>query len=671
MISTNESQALEQLTSAIHFQILREHGTVPSDAHALALSALHQQLCQMVNGERSSWHGRWCLSAPIGFGKSGAAAAFLPAAWQLGLLGNGITLTMTAARVEQLYDFENAMLDAGIPKDIIRRYVSVLHNVPTKKGKAHRPSDTNTDAPILLITQARIRQVYRRDEAHKERDLTYFLKFKGEPRDLVLWDERAQVTESISIPFSQLSQSLSSLADKTVAGDKPSHAAFIKWLSACVGYIDREMTKLHAVSSQGLREDAGLLTDMPKGDTQAFYSLLRAETPNLNFSARETLSRFIETLRFKVRIAPLPGRAGVITYSVVIPDCVENCLVLDASYGVSELTQMDVTIQNLERAHPRLLEMKRRHGKELKDLKDCSDQTFIHWNKGAGKDAVSRDLKAYLDGTAKGGNLILEVVEQVKQWQAQGKAILVWCHKADKEKHDLTQLLRDAFDKAGIDRESTVVDPYSRTQELKPQVVVENYGKHDASNTWSYCSVVAHVGIQQRESVELAGAMCGAKRDLGTSLVYRQVDSVQLAEKAATFQQATGRGQSRVTVDGKALPQISFLIYKNSRHYDLTGKIAPWFPEAQWVKYKPVFCDEAEEGLMETWTEKVQEYLEGLPQDQTKVGSKTVKKAVHAEGVVSSTWARITKAEYDGWRREGQTFVSTLADDYDYSENVA
>ncbi len=89
MISTQESQALEQLTSTIHFQILREHGTVPSDAHALALRALHQQLCQMVNGENSSWQGRWCLSAPIGFGKSSAVAAFLSAAWQLGVLGTG------------------------------------------------------------------------------------------------------------------------------------------------------------------------------------------------------------------------------------------------------------------------------------------------------------------------------------------------------------------------------------------------------------------------------------------------------------------------------------------------------------------------------------------------------------------------------------------------------
>ena len=94
MLSTQETQELERLTRTIHFQILREHGNDPDGAQELALTALHNQLCQMVNGEDSSWHGRWCLSAPIGFGKSSAVATFLAAAFQMNLLGNGVTVTV-------------------------------------------------------------------------------------------------------------------------------------------------------------------------------------------------------------------------------------------------------------------------------------------------------------------------------------------------------------------------------------------------------------------------------------------------------------------------------------------------------------------------------------------------------------------------------------------------
>ena len=91
------------------------------------------------------------------------------------------------------------------------------------------------------------------------------------------------------------------------------------------------------------------------------------------------------------------------------------------------------------------------------------------------------------------------------------------------------------------------------------------------------------------------------------------------------------------------------------------------------MKYKPVFCDEAEESLMETWVEKVQVYLEGLSEHQKTVGSKTVKKAVDAEGIAPSTWKRIAKQEYPGWTRAGQSFVRLSAEYYnlDSEEDAA
>jgi hypothetical protein len=236
MLSTKESQELELLTSTIHFQILREHGTIPDAAHRQALKALHQQLAAMVDGEASNWHGRWCLSAPIGFGKSSAVAAFLSAAWQLGFLGNGVTLTITAARVEQLYDFEAAILDAGIPQAEIRKYVSVLHG----DQKEERESDENLDAPVLLITQNRIRRVFKRPESGKAKfDVCYFLKYHDEPRDLVLWDERCQLTEGFEIDLSDLKQALSCLSKK-VEDAPDAHIPFMNWMDRSIKIIEAE-----------------------------------------------------------------------------------------------------------------------------------------------------------------------------------------------------------------------------------------------------------------------------------------------------------------------------------------------------------------------------------------------------------------------------------------------
>jgi hypothetical protein len=195
----------------IHFQILRDHGTIPDQAYTMALEALHDLLCSMVNGEDRSQHGRWAFAAPIGFGKSSGIAAFLAAAYQLRLLGNSIAITLTASRVEQLYGFEEALLDAGIPKQDIGRLVAVIHDM--KKAKRESDNDKK-DAPILMVAHNRIRKVYRREEQHLEKDLTYFLKCNGKERDCVVWDERCQRTEVVHMPVKKFKEALDALCGK-------------------------------------------------------------------------------------------------------------------------------------------------------------------------------------------------------------------------------------------------------------------------------------------------------------------------------------------------------------------------------------------------------------------------------------------------------------------------
>jgi hypothetical protein len=56
MITNAQAQELKHRTSMIHFQILRDHGTIPDQAHTMALEALHDLLCSM--GFPLCQHGR-------------------------------------------------------------------------------------------------------------------------------------------------------------------------------------------------------------------------------------------------------------------------------------------------------------------------------------------------------------------------------------------------------------------------------------------------------------------------------------------------------------------------------------------------------------------------------------------------------------------------------------
>ncbi|MDE3050838.1 MAG: hypothetical protein KGJ48_13185, partial [Nitrospirota bacterium] len=579
------------------------------------------------------------------------------------LLGNGVTLTITAARVEQLYDFEAAILVAGIPANAIRQIVSVIHKTPVKQGKAVRPSDENVDAPVLLVAHNKIRGVYRRDESWKARqtDLVYFLKCKGEPRDLVIWDERCRISESVAIKVKKLHQALAAL--KALPEYAQSHAAFIQWLSTTLRRLQKEVGRLQ--QAHGYAE--AILSDLKPDNLQAFYTLVTRQSRELDTGLRNHLTEFLEIVRFKVRVLP----DGVVSYRVVIPDCMENVLVLDASFGLSELTQLDTTIQNLEAAHPLLLELHRQHRKHLADLKDCSDLHFLHWNKGAGKEVVWADCEAYLTDKAEGGNVILEVIEQVKQWTAEGRAVLLWTHKRGTNGKDLGEILRQCLVKAGLDgKRFQVVNPYQGKSGpiSKEQIVVETYGRHDASNQYSYCSAVVHVGVQQREDLDLSGAICGQKRDLQTGIDPAKVRSIRCAERAVEFQQSNGRGQSRITRNGRALPQVTLGIWKDYQGENLTELLKPWYRGATWERYQPRFT-EASEDISSTLVQKVAAHMTTLPEDVVCVGSKTVKRCLRAEGIARRTWSRIVRQFIDQqntWKLEGQMLVKQTAEAFGF-----
>jgi hypothetical protein len=186
MLSTKQAHDLAVLSDQIHEQMLRDYGSSADAPTALAHRTLHRLLTGMVNGEDTSGHARVTFAAPCGFGKSSACAAFLIAAYQLGFLGKYISVLYAASRVSQLYDFESVLLDNGIPAADLRKLVSVLHGSDVDGRVVLRKSDTDSNAPVLLITQERIRKVYRRAEGWAEKDLCYFMKYQGRERSMVL-----------------------------------------------------------------------------------------------------------------------------------------------------------------------------------------------------------------------------------------------------------------------------------------------------------------------------------------------------------------------------------------------------------------------------------------------------------------------------------------------------
>ncbi len=657
MLSTKDAQKLYDTSLQIHTQILTDHGNVLNRPHELAIQAIHQTLAGMVNAECPTWFGRWGIAAPVGFGKSSAIAAFLSAAWQLKLLGNGVTMTLTASRVAQLFDFEQAIINAGIPKAEIRKYLSVVYFTPKKAVEgASRESDTNYDAPILLVTHNKIRQVYNRKErwGHQPKDLVYFLKAHDEPRDLVVWDERCSTTDPITLSIEQIGQARVCLESVDRQG------IMFPWVDQLYQHLKQAAKTAQDTQKQVMVEKLATIDDLSR-----HYALLKQLPRSLYPNARENLYLLIDLLKFPVRVLP----SGLVSYQQVVPDCVENLLVLDASFDTASLNKMDTSIQNLEDAHPILLQVQEIYGKRLKQLKDCSDLSFTHWNHGGGKDVIERDVLAYLDGNDVEGNVVHEVVKWLQPRVEQGKAVLVATHKTTPGIKDLGQVVRRCLSKA-FDLSKTIDDPYQLVRDdqgnlvpqPRPQITVETYGKLDASNEFYYCDVTVSLGIQERDDFDLESQAIAKRRDLAALVTPEETKLAKLTEKAVVYEQSHGRGQSRIMVDGKALPQEHFAIYpENARTGSLTDVLKPLYFGATWIEYKRKTTTKPD-GVIAHWVAVVKAYLSELQRDS--ISSRELKQAVGAEGVAKGTWREVTRRVHEDadclWTMIGSTFWNHL-----------
>ena len=96
-----------------------------------------------------------------------------------------------------------------------------------------------------------------------------------------------------------------------------------------------------------------------------------------------------------------------------------------------------------------------------------------------------------------------------------------------------------------------------------------------------------------------------------------------------------------MTVGGKSRPQISWLIYHDTKEQNLTDGLRPLFPSAKWIDFKPVFAKTPEPTLVEVWSLRVLEFLDRLPLDVKKISSRKLKVEVGAGDITTKTWQRI------------------------------
>lgn len=604
---------------------LSEYDNTVSDDHETALRGLMWLAEQLVKGTVS---GRFRYGLPCGMGKTTGVRAFLRTLAHLNL---PYPVIVACSKVEQLCALKRALIkEDGISPSLVGLMHSYVYNperaLDLMDGYASELSEGH-NRQFLLVTHANVK-------AGKIKDW-----MKGRENALMFFDESLIVSEALTLPLlSESSNSLSWEVGGLVATAEhyPNLQQAASWAKGAVAAL------VDAASKH--ENDEVRLVKLPHldPDTAAQFRILRMistqELPNLSLlldpAERNELFRvFSNREKYK----------ALVSYTITVPNELQNVIVLDASDPIRELVHHDGRMQRAEDAVPMLAKFKDIPG-GMASIKRNDRVRVFFANEAGGREAMRKEFE---EGAS--ARPIEKLVRLVKA--NPDKSFLVFTYK-DRDGTEYIKAIFNALRRAGI-------NPLERIEEGKPRVCVLTWGMETASNDYKHCDVVVLLGVIFQPQESIAGAFLGQVDDIKSPRMHSLLKRLVFSECVHAIYQAANRGSMRVvdTVEGKTQARACDLYVIHSDAH-LRDKIDCVMPGATWHPWKEPGEDMKATDVTMLIVEKLKE-LKAM--GMQGISSRSLKKEV-APTVPSKTWkrARDKALAVSMWTLRGATLVAPL-----------
>lgn len=601
------------LLTAKSFEILttdlQQHGNKIGDLQRAALLHLLDAMTDYALGTKS---GRNAFGLATGTGKTSAVIAWIAALYHIDM--HGVSVSVSASKVEALCDIKRALIAHGVPEHLI----GLKHSLG--EG-ATEPSTGNDDRRYQLITHARVRGGIDHD---------LFVSHQGAQRAVMIYDESMFRSDTFAV--SEHSADVALAAFKAaVRGRMETCAGVLGYLSESLQVIQAELESLKQDSDATERViELGKLSPV---ELDGYRALV--EGTRMSGFSFDSLSDLLQISQEPLRIIRTGQHDGAIWYKLSVPEALRNVLILDASTPIRDLIHLDKTIHQDEDF--RGLEVKR------------YDQVRVFQMLApGGRTSMTSSFKA---GAAEKRGYSREVVEVVKS-HPNAKGILLFTFK--KRDVDFSKALLDDLKAAGIDTSR-------ETPAGKPWLNALTWGDETSLNRYSHCDVVIMCGVLHRSHLDLSAAVVGQADDLSRVVSHSVVEQMLRGEIAHLIYQGASRGSCRITNDGQAGAMSLYLIHKDAA---LQTTLKPVMPGAQWAVWEPKYLKDNAESKESKLALQILEYLGKLPEEVRKVSTSSVKKALELpDSVASMTWTRAVRkvSEFpEGWTLEGRSFERTF-----------
>ncbi|MGD9713778.1 MAG: hypothetical protein AB7V46_17210 [Thermomicrobiales bacterium] len=591
-------------------RFLIDAGNTLSRDHEAALATLCGLFTKIAQGKRQ---GRRAFGLPTGMGKTSTVVHWCATLAKLG--DTGVSVAVSASKVEALCDLKRDMINAGVPEDSI----GLLYS-PDKR-QAFPVTDDNDQRPIMLVAHNRIRMA----DGHAA-----FMTFKGKPRNLLIWDESLIASEAACFDLDALDKAVGLVkgAWRRVPGGKVAGER----LDACLVAIDEAIKDASETKASIL--ELPELTDRELDDTRAMVP---------DDDAAKPVADLLSVYREDLRVFPKGQGSGVVWYRMAVPKEITNVVVLDASYVIRELCHADKSIKDAQ-TMPEIEAI----GRPLADLKR-HDNVIVHQLfAGGGRSTMFDDFKKWSEQRA-----VKEVVDVVKGIP-EDEAVLIFVFKQRSTNDaNYTGTVYKALTKAGI-------DTHAKLGNGKDRINVATYGQETSLNRWAHCQNVILCGLLQRSRLDLAGSYIGQCDNIKQPLQEDTIGDLARSEAAHVAYQALSRGCCRVMDNGQAKPMKAWFIHRDYAIRSLLNVAMPGIRWETWESNHLTTSDGKQPGVIASTAVKIAEYLKRLPEETRKVSVKVMKRDMEVETLRTSTFADALKLALAGipaWLMDGRSVV--------------
>jgi hypothetical protein len=535
---------------------LERFGNTLSVKHRTALYVLCDSFTRMATGHLQ---GRWAFGLPTGTGKTRAIIEWATAVHNLNA---PFTFAVSASKIEALCTLKQDMIDNGIPEEKI----GLLYHAD-KTGMKFKPTADNDERPFMLITHQRIRA--------SESNLRQYNQYKGKPRNLLIYDESLLTSNVSHFEFTALMEAFAAILERTKR-KLEEHRTIHNYVTECKAIMEGHFDNYMDSAAEYIKQ--------PHLDPHV------AERYADEWAKDVTISNFLRLPNTNLRMVK-SGKAAIVTYRIVMPDQLQNVVVLDASFPIRTLVHFDKTIKDAE-ALPDCQKM----GVKFDQIKRFDQVDLYRLRSYGGRTSMEKGFR--------GDRSIVKEVVKVVQTIPQHEAVLLFVYK-------LQQRQGTNFGKILLrELEAADVDINAKTSKGQNRIVVQTWGHETSLNCYAYCQHVFLVGILHRDDTELMASYFGQINDLKAAIDKTITIDLSRSERAHLAYQALSRGTCRLNKIDQAQPMKGYVVEIDP---EIEAEVSKVMPGAMWHVWKPFYIQETDT-VLSTWKGRLEKFLQNCQQ---------------------------------------------------------